>query len=48
MITDKLLRVSAAQAVTTSAVSTDTIDLSQAFENLVSMVFVYIQTFHTF
>jgi hypothetical protein len=30
MITDKLLRVSAAQAVTTSAVSTDTIDLSQA------------------
>lgn len=29
MITDKLLRVSAAQAVTSSAVSTDTIDLSQ-------------------
>lgn len=30
MYTDKLLRVSAAQAVTTSAVSTDTIDLSVA------------------
>lgn len=30
MITDKLLRVSAAQAVTTDAVSTDTIDLSVA------------------
>lgn len=30
MITDKLLRVSENQAVTTTAVSTDTIDLSQA------------------
>ena len=30
MITDKLLRVSTDQAVTTTAVSTDTIDLSQA------------------
>jgi len=30
MITDKLLRVSTAQAVTTDAVSTDTIDLSVA------------------
>lgn len=30
MITDKLLRVSAAQVVTASAVSTDVIDLSQA------------------
>lgn len=30
MITDQLLRVSNAQAVTSSAVSTDTIDLSQA------------------
>lgn len=30
MITDKLLRVSDAQAVTTTASSTDTIDLSQA------------------
>lgn len=30
MITDKLLRVSDGQAVTTTAVSTDTVDLSQA------------------
>jgi hypothetical protein len=30
MITDKLLRVSEAQAVTTTAVSTDKVDLSQA------------------
>ena len=30
MITDQLLRVSTAQAVTTTAVSTDTVDLSQA------------------
>jgi hypothetical protein len=30
MITDKLLRVSTDQAVTTTAVSTDTVDLSQA------------------